>query len=145
MFDVLQPYSRRLERLLIFTVLGATFYASLKLCSVELGRNLFLHISAYATVLLVFISYSERVIANFYKSISEISRLILANAIGILIGTCIMLLLKKSLSNHSDSNPAIIISSVIVFFVLGTLCPLVHTPPQPHTINKFNKDKSHTP
>ena len=126
MFDVRNADSGRLHRLVDFVVLGATFYVSCMLLSVELGGSLFFHMLAYSTILLAFVCLSKRAIANCYKSIGESTRKILGNAIGILIGTCIMFLLEKLLSNHSDFIVAIILSGVMAFFVLGTLCPLVH-------------------
>ena len=125
MFDVRNDDSGRLHRLVDFVVLGTTFYVSCMLLSVELGGSLFFHMLAYSTILLAFVRLSKRAIANYYKSIGESTRKILGNAIGILVGTCIMLLLDKLLSNHSDFTVAIIFSGVMAFFVLGTLCPLV--------------------
>ena len=126
MFDVRNADSGRLYRLVDFVVLGATLYVSCMLLSVELGGSLFFHILAYSTILLAFVSLSKRAIANYCKSIGESARQILGNAIGILIGTCIMSLLEKLLSNHSEIIVAIILSGVMAFFVLGTLCPLLH-------------------
>ena len=127
MFDVRNNAdSRRLHRLVDFVVLGATLYVSCTILSVELGSSLFFHMLAYSTILLAFVRLSKRAIANYYKLIGESTRQILGNAIGILIGTCIMLLLEKSLSNHSEIIVAIILSSVMAFFVLGTLCPFVY-------------------
>lgn len=139
MVDVRNADSGRLYRLVDFVVLGVTFYASCMLLSVESGGSLFFHMLAYPTILLAFVRLSKRTIANYlcvylreqtianyYKSIGEATRKILGNAIGILIGTCIMLLLEKLLSNHSDFIVAIMLSGVMAFFVLGTICPLVH-------------------
>jgi hypothetical protein len=126
MFDVRKSDSRQLHRLVDFVVLGVTLYVSCTILSVELGGSLFFHMLAYSTILLALVRLSKRVIANYYKLIGESTRQILGNAIGILIGTCIMLLLEKLLSNHSEIIVAIILSSVMAFFVLGTLCPLAH-------------------
>jgi len=127
MLDVRNADSRRLHRLVDFVVLGATLYVSCMILSVELRVSLFFHILAYSMTLLAFVRLSKRAIANYYsKLIGETTRQILGNAIGILIGTCIMLLLEKLLSNHSEIIVAIILSSVMAFFVLGTLSSLVH-------------------
>ncbi len=125
-FDVLHADSRLLDRLVDFTVLGAMFYVSCMLLSVELGSSFFFPTLAYSTILLVFVRLSKRTVVSYNKSMGESTRKILGNAIGILIGTCIMLLLEKLLSNHSDLTPEIILSGVMAFFVLGTLCPFVH-------------------
>jgi len=136
MFDVLHTDSRRFDALhadlglldlfVDFTVLGATFYISCKLLSVESGGSLFIHMFAYSAILLTFVRLSKRAIANCCKPVGESTRKILGNAIGVLIGTCIMLLLAKLLPNNSDFIPAIILSGFMAFFILGTLCPLVH-------------------
>jgi hypothetical protein len=80
----------------------------------------------YATILLAFVQLSMSAIAHYYKSVSECTRQILGNAFGILIGTCVMLLFEKLLSNNSGIIAVIIFSSVMAFFVLGTFCPLAH-------------------
>ena len=125
MFDVRNTDSIRLHRLVDFVVLGVILYVSCTILSVELEGSIFFHMLAYSTVLSAFVSLSKRAIANYYKSIGESTHQILGNAIGILIGTCIILLLEKILSNHSDIIVAIILSGVMAFFILGTLDPLV--------------------
>ena len=125
-FDVLHADSRLLDRLVDFTVLGATFYVSCMLLSVELGSSFFFQTLAYSTVLLVFVRLSKRTVASYNKSIGETIRQILGNATGILVGTCVVLLLGKILSARGDFFVVVIFSGVMAFFVLGTLCPLVH-------------------
>lgn len=111
----------RLHLLVDFVVLGATYYVSCMILSVELGGSLFFHMLAYSTILVTFVRLSKRAIANHYRSIGESTGKMLGNAIGILVGICIMLLIEKLLSNHNEIILAIILSSVMAFFVLGTL------------------------
>jgi hypothetical protein len=124
--------SERLRCFIYFVVLGATLYVSCMLLSVELGGSLFLHLLAYSTILLASMRLSKRAIAGYCKSIGKCTYQALGNAIGILIGSCIMLLLEKLFLNHSNIVPAIILSGVLTFFVLGTLCPWVHKSPVVH-------------
>ena len=86
MFDVLRADSRLLDRLVDFTVLGAMFYVSCMLMSVELGSSFFFPTLAYSTILLVFVRLSKRTVASYNISIGENTRLILGNATGILVG-----------------------------------------------------------
>ena len=127
MSDVRNTSSRQLHRLIDFVVLGITFYVSGMILSVELGGGLFFHTLAYSTILLGFVRLSKRAIANYFTSIGESTRRILGNAIGILIGARIMLLLEGLTSNPGDLTVVIIISSVLAFFVLGTFSPFMHT------------------
>jgi len=95
--------------------------------SVELGEGLFFHMLAYSTILLGFIRLFKRVVDNYCPSVGESTRQILGNAIGTLIGACIMLLLEGLFSNLGDITVIIILSSVMAFFVLGTISPIMHT------------------
>jgi hypothetical protein len=124
--------SERFRCFVYIVVLGATLYVSCMLLSVELGGSLFFHLLAYSTILLALMRLSKSAIADYCKSIGECTYQTLGNAIGILIGSYIMLLLAKSFSNHGDIAIAIIPSGVISFFVLGTLCPFVHKSPVVH-------------
>jgi len=126
MFDTRNTNSKGLHRLVDFVVVGVTFYTACVLLSVDLRAGLFVHILAYSMILLAFVRLSKRAITYFYKSVGESTRQILGNAIGILIGTCTMLLFEKLFAYHSDLTVVIFLSSVTAFFVLGTFSPLTH-------------------
>ena len=126
MFDARNANSKVLHRLVDFLVMGVTFYAACVLLSVELGAGLFVHTLAYSLILLAFVRLSKRAITHFYKPVGESTRQILGNAMGILIGTCMMLLFERLFANHSDLTVVIFLSSVMAFFVLGTFSPLTH-------------------
>jgi hypothetical protein len=130
MSDIWNADSRLLDRLVDFTVLGATFYISCLLLSVDLGGSLFFQTLAYTTILLVCIRLSKRAITSYNKSIGKTTRKILGNATGILIGTCVVLLFEKILS--TDIIAVVILTGVMAFFILGTLSPIVHKTPIVH-------------
>ena len=60
-------------------------------------------------------------------SIGEVSRYILANAVGILAGTCGVLILQTVVSTSGGFSAVVIFSSVISFFVLGTIFAMVYS------------------
>ena len=126
MFEVLHADSRRSGRLVDFTVLGAGVYVSCMLLSVELESSSFLPTLTYSTILLIFMRLSKRVVASYNKSIGETICQILGNAMGILVGTWFVLLPGNILSARGDIFVAVILSGIMVFFVLGTLSPLVY-------------------
>ena len=126
LFDALHTDSRLFARLIDFAVLGATFYVSCMLLSVDLGSSFFFQTLAYSTILLVFVRLSKRTVASFNKSAGETIRQILGNATGIVVGSCVVLLLGKIFSARGDIDVAVILSGIMAFFVLGTLYPLVH-------------------
>jgi hypothetical protein len=114
------------NRLIDFTVLALTFYLSCLLLSVEIDSGLWLQILAYSSIVLIFVRLCKRVIVSHWKSLSALNRQILGNAAGILVGTCVMLVLEKFLAGSGEIIVALIFSSVMAFFVLGTLSPLVN-------------------
>jgi hypothetical protein len=132
MSDIWNADSRLLDRLVDFTVLGATFYISCLLLSVDLGGSLFFQTLTYATILLVCVSLSKRAITGYNKSIGETTRQILGNATGILIGSCVVLLLEKILSASGDLIVVVFLTGIMAFFILGTLYPIVHKSPIVH-------------
>jgi hypothetical protein len=132
MSDIRNADSKLLDRLVDFTVLGATFYVSCILLSVELGSNLFFQTLAYATIVLVCVRLSKRAITSYNKSIGETTRQILGNATGILIGSCVVLLLEKILSARGDLIVVVFLTGIMAFFILGTLSPIVHKTPIVH-------------
>lgn len=115
-----------------FAVLSATFPVSCLLFSVASGSALFFQVLAYSTLLLVCVRLSKRAIVSYNRSFGEVSRQILGNGAGILIGTCVMLVLEKLVSASGEIFVATIFSSVMAFFILGTLLPLVHQSPISH-------------
>lgn len=113
------------NRFIDFTVLALTFYLSCLLLSVEIDSGLLIQILAYSTIVLIFVRLCKRVIVSHRKSLSTLNRQILGNAAGILVGTCVMLVLLKLLTGSGEIIVALIFSSVMAFFVLGTLSPLL--------------------
>ena len=112
------------NRFIDFTVLALTFYLSCLLLSVEIDSGLWLQIRAYSSIVLIFVRLCKRLIVSHWKSLSALNRQILGNAAGILVGTCVMLVLETFLAGSGEIIVALIFSSVMAFFVLGTLSPL---------------------
>ena len=137
MSDIRNTHPKDFNRMVDFTVLCATLFVSCLLFSVASGNALFIQILAYSTLLLVCVRLCKRAIVSYNRSIGEASRQILGNGAGILIGTCIMLIVEKLVSGSGEIFVAVIFSSVMAFFILGTLSPIVHKPSISH--------KTHTP
>ena len=132
MSDIWNTHPKVLNRIVDFLVLGATFFVFCLLFSAASGNVLFIQILAYSTLLLVCVRLSKRAVVSYNRSIGEVSRQIIGNGAGILIGTCLMLVLENLVSASSEIFVAMIFSSVMAFFILGTLLPIVHRTPLMH-------------
>ena len=115
-----------------FAVLGITFFVSWMLFSVGSVIDLAIHLAAYSIIVLLFVRVFNRVAGYYIKLVGEASRKILGNGTGILVGTCVVLLLEKQFSASGQLIFAIIFASVMAFFVLGTLSPIVRKTPIVH-------------
>jgi len=113
------------DRLIEFIVLCAAFYIASRLLAVDTSASFFVLIASYSTVLNLSLSLSQKFLCA-YESIGEVSRYLLANAVGIFIGTCLVLLLQFAVFRNVGSFALVIFSSVIAFFVLGTISPIVY-------------------
>ena len=132
MSDTRKVDPRLLNRIVDFVVLGVSFFASCMFFSVDLEIDLLFQVISYATILLVCVRLCKRAIVSYDKSIGEFSRQILGNAIGIFIGSCLVLVLAKLVLAGGEIFVAVIFSSVMSFFILGTLSPIVHKGPVVH-------------
>ena len=119
--------SKPVVRLIEFAVLCAAFYIACQLLAVDTGESLFRQLAIYAAVVMLSIILSQRWLCA-YKSIGEVPRYVLADAVGILAGTCAVIILQSVIATGVDFPAAVIFSSVVSFFVLGTITPLVRSP-----------------
>ncbi len=126
MSDTRKVDPRLRNRIVDFVVLGVTFFVSCMLFSVDLEIYLLFQVVSYVTILLICVLLCKRAIVSYDKSIGEFSRQILGNATGIFIGSCFVLVLEKLVSAGGEIFVAVIFSSVMAFFILGTLSPIVH-------------------
>jgi hypothetical protein len=132
MADIRQTHLKVFNRIVDFLVLGVTFFVSSLLFSVVSVSTFFFQALAYSTLLLVCVQLCKHSIVSYNGSIGEASRQILGNGAGILIGTCIMLVIETLVSDSSDIFAVVIFSSVMAFFIMGTLSPMVHKMPIVH-------------
>jgi len=114
------------NRLLDITVFCIAFYIVWMLFVVETGVDFLLAMSVYSIVLTVSVSLCQIVSDLVFKSMGGVSRYILANATGIMIGASILLLAQVFVSIDIGIPAVVILSSFIAFFVLGTVSPIVH-------------------
>ena len=113
-----------LTYLINFVILGTTFYVSCSVFAIQSYGNLLVNSLFYASVVLVCMRIGRLLVASMSLDKSRILYTVLVNATGILIGAALLLLLGNVIPNMDVSVIAIVISSVIAFFVLGTLSPL---------------------
>ena len=108
-----------------FVVLGFTFFQSCLLLSGDAVGDLFLQAVLYAATLVTFVGLTSWIAKGDNTAKSSLIRKIFSNAAGILIGTCVILILKDLFATDGHFIASVIFSGLAAFFVLGTLAPLI--------------------
>ncbi len=112
-------------RVVDFIVLGATFYASCLILTSGGEGNLSYQALVYASVILLAIRIGRSLLGKVLKSHSRVVRLMLYNATGLIAGAIVLSLLSVVVPGLIGPIVSIVVASVIAFFVLGTLSPLL--------------------
>lgn len=108
-----------------FVVLAGSFYLSGLLLAIQGQGNLLLQSLLYATVAIVSIRLGRYLIWLLVKSTTRIIYTVLTNAAGLTLGVVLLSILSIVFPELAGPIIAIIVSSVIAFFVLGTFSPML--------------------
>jgi len=81
--------------------------------------------AVYVSIVFVCLRLSKRFVFDSFHSSSRIVRVLLGNLLGFVSGVIILLTLKAILPFVNGDTAVIVFSSVLAFFILGTLSPMV--------------------
>ncbi len=113
------------SRVIDLIVLGIIIYVTCSTLLVHAGIEVLLLTIVYPSVILVSVKIGHYFLSPVISSLNTVVKLMLDNAAGLLIGAIIMLILGFMIPGFSQFTAAIIVASVMAFFVLGTLSPLI--------------------
>ena len=108
-----------------FLVFGCSFSISYSFLSLPNGGDFFLHTFMYTSVIFLSVWLGKLFLESALRSMNGVVKHLLCNATGLLAGACVMLLIGSYIPEFAVPAIAIIFASVIAFFVLGTLSPLL--------------------
>ncbi len=114
------------SRFIDFFALGCTFYASCLLLSVPLSGETLFYTLVYATVILISVRLGRYLLSTVFTSMNIVARKMLCNAAGLLVGGIAMFELGSMVLKLNEMAVVVVFSSVMAFFVLGTISPLLH-------------------
>ena len=116
---------RIINRAVDFVVLGLTFYLSCLLLSIETELGLVTQSLLFAVVMLLFVRLAKRLLYQKRSSISEMTWQVGSNAAGLAAGAFAIIMLEQLFTTDSEIIVGVVIASIMAFFVLGTLLPLL--------------------
>ncbi len=110
-----------------FIILGCSFYLACFLLSIQVESNLIIQTFMYACVVLLAVSIGKRMLSSTFTSAGRVVKTIIINATGLFIGAIIMLILGYIFPELGEFTVAVVLASVMAFFVFGTLSPLLRS------------------
>ena len=113
-----------IEKIIEFIIVGSIFYLSSHIIPTGSENNIFIFSIIYSSVVFFSVCVSKYLVSVTFTPANPVMRLMLRNAAGLFIGTCIMIFLGIVVSAMSEITMTVILASIIAFFVLGTLSPL---------------------
>ena len=108
-------------------VLGACFYLSCILLSVQLGSNILMVSFMYALIVFLSVTIGKWLLNSSLSFASETVRMMIIRAVGLIFGAIIMSLYGSITPVLSEHVFAIVLASFTAFIVFGTLSPLLQT------------------
>ena len=116
-------------RLLDFTVICAAFFLSCSLLAMNLQPDFLALATLYTLVCLCAVHLGKRLLSHDKAANNSILRMALGNAVGLALGSVILFSLQISIPVIAEYSIAIVLASVMAFFMLGTISPLIGTKP----------------
>ena len=115
------------EKTINFIILGGSFYLACFLLSIQVESNLIIQTFIYACVVLLAVSIVKRLLFSTFTSAGRVVKTIIINATGLFIGAIIMLIFGYIFPELGEFTVAVVLASVMAFFVFGTLSPLLRS------------------
>ena len=113
--------------LIDFMVLGSSFYLASFLLSVPVANNLIIQTLLYACIVLLSVAIGKHLLSTTITSSGRVVKMIIINATGLFIGAIIMLVFGYIFPELGGFTVAVVLASVMAFFVFGTLSPLLRS------------------
>ena len=113
------------SRLIDLTALTVSFVLFSIVTETMHPLNMLQDLVVYVGVVFVTLRLSKRFVFESLRASSRIVRVLLGNLLGFVSGIAILLSLQTLLPFVSGETPVIIFSSILAFFILGTLSPMV--------------------
>ncbi len=112
-------------RIIDFIVLGGSFYLACFLLSIPVADNLIIQAFMYASSVLLAVMVGKRLLSSTLTSAGRVVKIIIINAMGLFIGAIIMLIFGYIFPELGEFTVAVVLASLMAFFVFGTLSPLL--------------------
>lgn len=88
-------------------------------------KQLLIDLFFYVSIIFICLRLSKRLVFEYAPNSNRILNVLLGNSSGLLLGGMLVLLITQMLPVFQESILVVVFSSIVAFFILGTLSPLV--------------------
>lgn len=113
------------SRLIDLVALSLSFLLFVTLMDMHLTAHVLLDLVIYVSVVYTCLRFARRLIFINVHYSKRIFKVLLGNISGLILGAVLLLIADKFLPFISQSVIVVIFSSILAFFILGTLSPLI--------------------
>lgn len=113
------------SRVADLTVLSVSFLLFVGLMDIRLNAHVLFDLFTYVIVVFVCLRVARRFIFDNMHYTKRIFKVLLGNVSGLVAGAALILLADQFIPFISQSFIIVILASVLAFFILGTLSPLI--------------------
>jgi len=113
------------SRIVDLLVLSASFLLFSYLTGYQNPAQILTDLLFYVSVVFICLRLCKRYIFNHIHTNSRISLVLLGNVTGLIFGALVAIFVESFFSGNGEVFLVVIFSSVLAFFILGTLSPMV--------------------
>ncbi len=113
------------SRITDLIVLSASFLLFVFLLDIRITQQVMIEFALYVTILFVCLRLARRIAFTRLKYSKRVFNAVLGNISGLVTGSLLVLLANQFFSVVNEMVGIVICASVLAFFVLGTLSPLI--------------------
>ncbi len=115
-------FASRLTDLLVLIVSFLLFVA---LMDLKVTAQLLVEMSFYVSVVFICLRFARRFIFENFHYPTRVLKVLLGNISGLVSGVVMIILVGQLIPVFSQSVVVVVFSSILAFFILGTLSPLI--------------------
>ncbi len=115
-------FASRLTDLLVLIVSFLLFVA---LMDLKVTSQLLVEMSFYVSVVFICLRFARRFIFENFHYKTRVLKVLLGNISGLVSGVVMIILVGQLIPVFSQSVVVVVFSSILAFFILGTLSPLI--------------------
>lgn len=115
-------FGSRLTDLLVLTV---SFLLFAVITEYETITSLMIDLFFYVVVVFVSLRVCKRIIFQYVHSSKRFVNIMMGNVSGLVLGGFLVFIINQLVPGFKESMVVVVFSSILAFFILGTLSPLV--------------------